>query len=301
MICKYTMSANASHTEKELDLSNAGRGVWLVKVPKYIANKWEKAPGNIEVGKLKITKSPGQKAEVSLKLSEAVLALKEPGEEEIPKQHRLDVTTVTKQMLGVFSHVTRKSLKLIPSIYHLKLHLQIVHRSAASNNSDSIVPETEKLYMEGRIVQKLECRPYADNCYMKLKLQSIKRASVPQRSVQQLDRVVQNFKPVSDHKHNIEYAEKKKAEGKKMRDDKDAVLDMLFAAFEKHQYYNIRDLVKITRQPIVYLKEILNEVCNYNLKNPHRNMWELKPEYRHYKDDDKASENAQKKDDSDDD
>ncbi|XP_078039517.1 transcription factor TFIIFbeta isoform X2 [Augochlora pura] len=295
------MSANASHTEKELDLSNAGRGVWLVKVPKYIANKWEKAPGNIEVGKLKITKSPGQKAEVSLKLSEAVLALKEPGEEEIPKQHRLDVTTVTKQMLGVFSHVTRKSLKLIPSIYHLKLHLQIVHRSAASNNSDSIVPETEKLYMEGRIVQKLECRPYADNCYMKLKLQSIKRASVPQRSVQQLDRVVQNFKPVSDHKHNIEYAEKKKAEGKKMRDDKDAVLDMLFAAFEKHQYYNIRDLVKITRQPIVYLKEILNEVCNYNLKNPHRNMWELKPEYRHYKDDDKASENAQKKDDSDDD
>lgn len=26
---------------------------------------------------------------------------------------------------------------------------------------------------------------------------------------------------------------------------------MLFAAFEKHQYYNIKDLEKITRQPIV--------------------------------------------------
>ena len=50
------MSTNVPHVEKELDLSNAGRGVWLVKVPKYIANKWEKAPGNIEVGKLKITK-----------------------------------------------------------------------------------------------------------------------------------------------------------------------------------------------------------------------------------------------------
>lgn len=36
-----------------------------------------------------------------------------------------------------------------------------------------------------------------------------------------------------------------------MRDNKDAVLDMLFAAFEKHQYYNIKDLVKITKQPIV--------------------------------------------------
>lgn len=50
------MSTSVTHMERELDLSNAGRGVWLVKVPKYIANKWEKAPGNIEVGKLKITK-----------------------------------------------------------------------------------------------------------------------------------------------------------------------------------------------------------------------------------------------------
>ncbi|XP_026828628.1 general transcription factor IIF subunit 2 isoform X1 [Ooceraea biroi] len=290
------MSASVSHTEKELDLSNAGRGVWLVKVPKYIANKWEKAPGNIEVGKLKITKNPGQKAEVSLKLSEAVLALKEPGEEEIPKQHRLDVTTVTRQMLGVFSHVIRKYDTISKSdvpLTNVKTTTIVVF--TASTSSDAIVPETEKLFMEGRIVQKLECRPYADNCYMKLKLESIKRASVPQRQVQQLDRVVQNFKPVSDHKHNIEYAEKKKAEGKKMRDNKDAVLDMLFAAFEKHQYYNIRDLVKITRQPIVYLKEILNEVCNYNLKNPHRNMWELKPEYRHYKEEEKPAEGTSKK------
>jgi hypothetical protein len=28
----------------------------LFQVPKYIANKWEKAPGDIEVGKLKISK-----------------------------------------------------------------------------------------------------------------------------------------------------------------------------------------------------------------------------------------------------
>jgi hypothetical protein len=29
-------------TARELDCSNAGRGVWLVKVPKYIAKKWLK-------------------------------------------------------------------------------------------------------------------------------------------------------------------------------------------------------------------------------------------------------------------
>lgn len=92
--------------DKELDLSNAGRGVWLVKVPKYIANKWEKAPGTIEVGKLKISKQHGQKAQVSLTLSEAVINL-DP-QERIPSEHRLDVSVVTKQTLGVFSHMIRK-------------------------------------------------------------------------------------------------------------------------------------------------------------------------------------------------
>lgn len=252
-----------NHHDKELDVSNADRGVWLVKVPKYIATRWEKAPPNIEVGKLKILKQPGQKCQIGLSLSDSVLNLKEPGEENIPRDHRLDAAPVTHQTLGVFSHT-------------------------AASNHDGVIPESEKLCLEGRIVQRLECRPYADNTYMKLKLETIRKASLPTRQVKQLERVVQTYKPVSDHKNNILYTEKKKNEGKKARDDKEAVLNMLFAAFEKHQYYNIKDLVKITNQPIVYLKEILNEVCNYNLKNPHKNMWELKPEYRHYKADNPA-------------
>ena len=250
-------TSTTPHSDKELDLSNASRGVWLVKVPKYINQKWEKAPGNVEVGKLRISKSVGQKAVVTLALSESVLA-QDAGQSSIPKDHHLDVQIVERQTLGVFSHS-------IPA------------------NLDSVVPETEKLTLEGKIQQKLECRPYADKGYMRLKAETFRKAAQPARQVQQLDRIVQNYKPVANHKHNIEYEEKKKAEGKKARDDKDAVLEMMFAAFEKHQYYNIKDLVRITKQPVTYLKEILKEVCDYNIKNPHKNMWELKPEYRHYK------------------
>lgn len=72
-----------------------------------------------------------------------------------------------------------------------------------ASNTDAVVPESEKLYMEGRIVQKLECRPYADNTYYRLKSESIRKASMPQRQVQQLDGIVQCFKPVSDHAHNV--------------------------------------------------------------------------------------------------
>lgn len=266
-----SQETKAQHIDRDLDLSNAGRGVWLVKVPKYIAQKWEKAPSQMDVGKLRISKIAGQKAQVSLTLSDEVVNL-DP-DVKIPTEHKLDVSVVTKQTLGVFSHV-------IP----------------AATAKD----ESEKLYMEGRIVQKLECRPVADTSYMKLKMDSFKKAAVPQKKVQAIDKIVQNFKPVKDHRHNIDYVQKKKAEGKKARDDKNFVMDMLFNAFEKHQYYNIKDLVKITKQPIGYLKEILKEVCDYNMKNPHKNMWELKKEYRHYKADDKDGEGSGEKSEDDD-
>ncbi|XP_055629111.1 general transcription factor IIF subunit 2-like [Toxorhynchites rutilus septentrionalis] len=266
------MSNQNTIPRPDFDLSNAGRGVWLVKVPKYIAQRWEKTPANIEAGKLRINKYRGQKPQITLDLSDAVLKLEA---DKIPTSHILDVSSVTKQTLGAFSHV-----------------------EGSTPDKEDAAPQPDKLCMEGRFVQKLECRPQADDCYMKMKLESIRKAAQPARQTKALDRIVNNFKPVADHKHNIEEKARKKAEGKHLREDKNKILDILFNAFEKHQYYNIKDLVQITRQPITYLKEILKEVCDYNMKNPHKNMWELKREYRHYNDEEKK-ENINDCDDSD--
>ena len=44
------------------------------------------------------------------------------------------------------------------------------------------------------------------------------------------------------------------------------------------------------------LQEVLKDVCVYNVKAPHKNMWELKPEYRHYKKEEKEEdEDGEKK------
>ncbi|XP_043216617.1 general transcription factor IIF subunit 2-like [Amphibalanus amphitrite] len=239
--------------EHSVDCSNAARGVWLVKVPKYISERWQSAPGSVEVGRLKITKSPGQKPNVSFSLSEAVLAMER---EPIPKEHRFVVSNVGGQTLGVFSQTQ-------PS------------------DRDAVVPEREALAIEGKVIQRAECRPLGDASYMQLKRDKIKRAAQPGRRLKTIGDVV-HIKPVANHQHNIDHQKRKKEVGKKMRDDKEKVLAMLFAAFEKHQFYNIKDLVRITMQPVTYLKEVLSEVCNYNMKSPHRNMYELKPEYRHY-------------------
>jgi len=196
---------------------------------------------------------------VSLTLSDATMCMREEGEADIPKEHDLIAGAVANQTLAAFE--------------------------VEMGTQDDMIQEADKISILGKVHQRLECRPVPNKEYMTLKMDEIRKASIPVRSVKQLDRAVQNYKPVSDHKNNIEYEEKKKAEGKKAREDKDKVLEMLFAAFEKHQYYNVKDLVRITNQPIGYLKEVLKEVCNYCVKNPHKNMWELKPEYRHYKQD----------------
>ncbi|CAG0912451.1 unnamed protein product [Notodromas monacha] len=118
---------------------------------------------------------------------------------------------------------------------------------------------TTRLQLEGKVVQRAECRPVADLAYMRHKAQMIRDSSKPTRTVIQLEKAIQNYKPVADHRHNIEFEKLKKAEGKKARGERDKVLESLFAAFEKHQYYNIKDLCTITQQPITYLKELLKE------------------------------------------
>uniref|UniRef100_T1JAL0 General transcription factor IIF subunit 2 n=1 Tax=Strigamia maritima TaxID=126957 RepID=T1JAL0_STRMM len=234
-----------------MDCVNGKRGLWLVKVPKYITVQWYKST-TADVGKLSISKvvaplsGSGSESDIRFVLNDCLV---QNADDRIPKEHKFVITN------------NNNAQKLL--VY--------------SQNGD-------KLCLEGTVVERAECRPSNnDKDYMQLKKLAISRASQPLRTVKQLDRVVNTYKPVSDHKNNIEFNNRKKTEGKNMRTDKEKVTEILFKAFEKHQYYAIKDLVGITRQPLAYLKQILKEFCNYNVTNSHKNKWELKPEYRHYK------------------
>ena len=263
-------------SNKDVDISNGSRGVWLVKVPKYISERWEHAASTSQRdgGTLKIShRGNHQKPLVSFTLTDTLAkATENPDIEQktaIPKEYNFQVTGLAGQCLEVFSHT--------------------------SNDSG------DKLALEGKVGHRAECRPINNKTYMTLKKDSIIRAIEPTRKAMSLKAPVVAYKPVSNHAANLAYEAKKKVDGKKARDDKEAVMEMLFALFEKHQYYKINDLVKHTRQPVTYLKEILKDVCTYNMKNPHKNMWELKPEYRHYKQEETKEEAKEDEDDFSDD
>ncbi|XP_024919580.1 general transcription factor IIF subunit 2 [Cynoglossus semilaevis] len=236
-------------TEVNLTGVKQSQGVWLVKVPKYLSQQWDKATG--EVGKISINKKQG-KTEVhfslNAELSAPAAAEEKEGLPQVPRDHPFTMHSVGGQTLAVFSQ----------------------------SNTDGIS-------LEGMVVHRAECRPVVNDNYMKLKKLQIKESTKPQRLSQQLERAVTTvFKPVANHDFNLEYEKKKKSEGKMVRAERQVVLDMLFSAFEKHQYYNIKDLVDITKQPVTYLKEIMREIGTYNSKGAHKSTWELKPEYRHY-------------------
>ena len=98
-------------SDKDVDLSNANRGVWLVKVPKYIADRWERAKDGTDVGKLRIQRRAGVMPNVSFSLDDRIVAAttedsedKSATKQQIPKEHKFVVSGVAMQSLAVLSH-----------------------------------------------------------------------------------------------------------------------------------------------------------------------------------------------------
>ncbi|PWN45313.1 hypothetical protein IE81DRAFT_320501 [Ceraceosorus guamensis] len=57
------------------------------------------------------------------------------------------------------------------------------------------------------------------------------------------------------------------------------LLDMLMQAFEKYKYWSTKGLREHTKQPEIYLKEVLSTVADFHKRGPYAKNWSLKPEY----------------------
>lgn len=234
-----------------LDCARAATGVWLVKVPKYLAKKWNEAPENTEVGVIRITQSRGKaKQDVMFHLNEALaIGSGKPGdkstEERVPIEHKFMMNYPGNQALYI--------LKQPPD--------------DASKDGLSII---------GKVMQRAECTPVQnDSNYLSLKRETNKQFTEPKRQIKIAEPYIRpTIKPM--YAQNVD----KKDKTKRLRQDRQKVLDQLFNAFAKHEFYNIKDLVKLTQQPPNYLKGILNGICRYNGKGAHKNMWELKEEFK---------------------
>ena len=60
-----------------------------------------------------------------------------------------------------------------------------------------------KLSLEGKVVQRAECRPINDKNYMILKQDAIRRAIKPKNTTISIKAPVNAYKPISNHASNV--------------------------------------------------------------------------------------------------
>ena len=103
-------SGMSSHitVDSNFDMKNAGRTLAIVKVPKYIAEIWEKAPGNREVARMKITK--GKVAKYSLRIPNDLCTA---GKVPIPSNHTLSCRPIVNQTIGVYNDHRKYYMTLV--------------------------------------------------------------------------------------------------------------------------------------------------------------------------------------------
>lgn len=154
----------------KMDLTNVTQGIWLVKMPRYVARLWDKSPSDMQVATLRMEHSADEKAppKVKLVLSQQLLQL-DP-EKLCATEHELKLSKATSntQTTGIFS----------------------------TTDSDS------ESAMEGVIKYKMECLPVCNAQYLRMKQQACRNARCS-HSAEAIGHIVSNFKPVSNHLHNV--------------------------------------------------------------------------------------------------
>lgn len=274
-----------------VDCELAKRGVWLVKVPRYLSQIWEKNAGR-DVGRLVIKSGEG-KTEIIFKINQSIAAEESNtnvGEASTSNTSTNGNNSSNSSATPVFKPLGSKyknSAVDIPEehnfiISDLKSQTMAVLCEDKTGLNEEADLRSGRLSVEGRVVKRADCRPPRSKGYLQMKINQIERCSQPKRHVKQIDKAEVKFKPVAIHAESLAREKQKKEGAKTVRADKDLVRQAIFHAFEKHQYYRLVDLQKLTNQPPGYVKEILMEIGQYNAVPPHKSMWELKPEYRSY-------------------
>jgi len=243
------MNGESSNSDNALDIQGKGNHLWLVKVPKHLAEKWLSAEGGQNVGKLAINKCSSK---ITYTASNRIRNIGH--QDEIPADYEFKITKITEkdQALAVFSE------------------------TPVENDKSSLT-------LEGKVVHKADCKPVFNETYRNLKRRQRELANKPQRETKRINESdVQKYKPINITKEERDEQMRKKSKGNKLRISKDELQNKLYELFEAHQYYSTKNLHAITQQPQNFLSEVLREMCEYGKSPEHPHMWELKEEYRKY-------------------
>lgn len=231
------------------DLSRAKSKVWLVQVPNWLYEHWSKSPSdNFELGDVTVQEAsdPNKPSTVKITLTNS------PLNQGIPKDFQVEPQSDT-------AHISQGKRKY--STY------------AMSENNNSTA-------FEGIVESKLKVTPVLTQEYHKF-MQNRTVESNEKQSALVITGAVEKPKfermrltPAEREKEKQAFYDKRTE-----RLPPDEIKKLVFQCFHQHKYWNLKGLLQEIRQPEVYLKEILKELCILNRSGKYNNLYQLKPEH----------------------
>ncbi|GAN05258.1 transcription factor TFIIF complex beta subunit Tfg2 [Mucor ambiguus] len=235
---------------EDLKLDDVNTKVWLVKVPKFLAEKWRAVDeDNVNLGSIRIYNKPppGKSANIALVLPE------DETTPNLPKEYSIHITPGEVHNKFVFSEDQNGGKAISGTVHH-----------------------------------ECSATPSQFSTYRNIMRKRVLEAGTPQRSVQVLGQNNQpvfvpgagNSMPNSDFSDFITTKKPKTDKEKATRMPRNELMDLLFSAFDKFPYWSFKGIVEHTKQPNSYLKEVLAEICILNKRGPYAGNYQLKPEYK---------------------
>ncbi|KAG0197122.1 hypothetical protein BGX28_009364 [Mortierella sp. GBA30] len=251
----------------DLDLSKAGTQAWLVKIPKFLADRWSAVnKDGVDLGKVRIFTQTSDPSVAPFQLilpSDDITA-------GVPKTYTLNMNQNKVTDTFVFSeptgphpkpphapgHPTGKATSILATVKH---ECAVTPMSGSAEYREIMRERNiEAAKKGGRSVQILgesnKADPAGGRGGMFLPGVGIRSGFIQKKVKVQMDQ-------------------------KTTRMPRNELMDMLFAAFEQYPYWSFKGLVEHVKQPHSYLKEVLGEICNFIKKGPYTAKYQLKPEF----------------------
>lgn len=308
----------------DLDLEDAGKKIWLVRLPKFLAEKWRdrtKLHGQ-QLGKIRINNTDNS---IQLLLNE------DEDNVDIPHTYDLELTKkevnneyiFTEQNLKKYQKFARE-LEANPELQRktflkkqereeeLKKKQQQLRRKynkkrfqnrtmTDRDGRDRYIPYVKtipkKTAVAGKVYHECQVMPSIDdpnyNLIVEHRRQIVRNVHKPTVTVlDQTPGVTMSNAGMSmrsDTSKFLKVGKEKKNSARAIRLPKKELLDLLFKLFDEYDYWSLKGLKERTRQPEAYLKESLEQVAMLVKKGPYALKYTLKSEYKKLKEAERAA------------
>ncbi|KAI9326116.1 transcription initiation factor IIF, beta subunit-domain-containing protein, partial [Obelidium mucronatum] len=244
---------------------------WLVKVPKFVKEQWDKVgdkPG-VQLGVLRVlvplthkTSSKAKAPPITLHLPQNPLpGLADFWTDGVPKNFNLNITNTEVKSSYVFT--TNEQQDSVTSF-----SATVVHEATATPVIDA---EYKAL---GRKRQEEESRKRRNIQHINLRDAKQEMRVGPSKGGEVHDSIV---KATANSVAAV--TGKLNQQDKRERMERADLIATLITLFNEHAYWKFADLSEKTQQPNAWLKEVLGTCADLVKKGPYNGLYELKPEY----------------------